>query len=61
MAELIIALLVALSQGATDVRIVDTTDVTIIEYTAPQCPTFEDEACYVIVQTEVGVSIETGP
>lgn len=73
MIELLIALLVALSNGATAVRVPSPADVApevyeqgpaaIVEYTTPRCANMDDEPCYVVVShTSFGqVQIEVGP
>ena len=63
MIALLIALLTAAGNGATNARPAeiptDSGILAAVEYTAPQCPTFEDEACYVIVYADL--TVEVGP
>jgi hypothetical protein len=65
MAAVIVAFLVALLQGATDIRTPEfgarnDNGQAVVEFVAPHCPRWDDEPCYVIV-TLSPLTIEVGP
>lgn len=65
MIALLLALLVAIANGATDIRTgptggrVDDGSTAIVEFVGPSCPNWDDEPCYVIVRPDL--TWETGP
>lgn len=59
--QVLIAILTAFGHGATAVQFAPDAvpGAIVVEYTAPSCPTFADEPCYVIVSPDL--TVEVGP